>query len=72
VRPVGERLRGLLVACLDGDALAYRAFLNDVTSNLRGFVRKRIYYVREDIEDIVQEILLAVHTPATPTALASR
>ena len=61
VRPVEERLRALFVAGLDGDALAYRAFLDDLTGHLRGFLRKRIHYLQDDFEDIVQEILLAVH-----------
>ncbi|WP_213777231.1 sigma-70 family RNA polymerase sigma factor [Caballeronia sp. dw_276] len=56
-----ERLRALFVRGLDGDAAAYRAFLDDLTAHLRGFLRKRIYYLQDDIEDVVQEILLAVH-----------
>ncbi len=35
--------------------------LTDLTGHLRGFLRKRIYYLQDDIEDVVQEILLAVH-----------
>ncbi|AME28483.2 sigma-70 family RNA polymerase sigma factor [Burkholderia sp. PAMC 26561] len=58
---VEERLRALFVRGLDGDAKAYRAFLEDLTRHLRGFLRKRIYYLQDDIEDVVQEILLAVH-----------
>jgi RNA polymerase sigma factor (sigma-70 family) len=60
-RLVEERLRALFVAGLDGDELAYRGFLDSLTGHLRGFLRKRIYYNQGDIEDIVQEILLAVH-----------
>jgi RNA polymerase sigma factor (sigma-70 family) len=61
VSGVEERLRGLFIRGLDGDAVAYRAFLDDLTRHLRGFLRKRIYYLQDDIEDVVQEILLAVH-----------
>src|SRR5471032_1092430 len=61
VSGVEERLRGLFIRGLDGDAVAYRAFLDDLTGHLRGFLRKRIHYLQDDIEDIVQEILLAVH-----------
>ncbi|HEY2021618.1 sigma-70 family RNA polymerase sigma factor [Paraburkholderia sp.] len=60
-RPGEERLRGLLIRALDGDAGAYHAFLADLTGHLRGFLRKRLYYLQDDIEDIVQEILVAVH-----------
>jgi len=56
-----ERLRGLLMRALDGDCAAYHTFLADLTGHLRGFLRKRLYYLPDDIEDIVQEILLAVH-----------
>lgn len=57
-----ERLRGLLMQALDGDCTAYHAFLADLTAHLRSFLRRRLYYLLDDIEDIVQEILLAVHT----------
>ena len=55
------RLRTLLVGGLAGDAAAYRAFLNDLTRHLRGYLRKRIPQLSGDVEDLVQEILLAVH-----------
>ncbi len=58
---VEERLRALFIRGLNGDAVAYRAFLDDLTGHLRGFLRKRIYYLQDDIEDVVQEILLAGH-----------
>ncbi len=49
---------------LDGDALAYRSLLTRITPHLRHSVRRLL--VRSgrgtaDIEDIVQETLLAVH-----------
>src|ERR1700721_1966685 len=61
VLPVEERLRTLFIRGLEGDALAYRAFLDDLTGHLRGFLRKRIYYLQDDIEDVGREILVAVH-----------
>lgn len=60
-RPVEERLRALLVRSLDGDQAAYHAFLADLTGHLRAFLRKRLFHLHDEIEDIVQEILLAVH-----------
>src|SRR3984957_4580982 len=58
---VEERLRALFIRGLNGDALAYRSFLDDLTGHLRGFLRKRIYYLQDDIKNFVQKILLAVH-----------
>ncbi|MFY1664062.1 sigma-70 family RNA polymerase sigma factor [Pseudomonas sp. Pseu.R1] len=46
-----------------GDANAYRKFLESVTPYLRGLVRFRCNQVgaMDDAEDVVQEILLAIH-----------
>jgi RNA polymerase sigma-70 factor, ECF subfamily len=61
LRPVEERLRTLLIHSLEGDAASYRAFLQDLTGHLRALLRKRLHYLPCDTEDVVQEILLAVH-----------
>ena len=61
LRPVEERLRTLLIQALEGDAASYHTFLQDLTGHLRALLRKRLQYLPYDIEDIVQEILLAVH-----------
>jgi RNA polymerase sigma-70 factor (ECF subfamily) len=55
------RLRGLLVKGLDGDAGAYREFLRDLAAHLRGFLRRRLQRIPDEVEDLVQETLLAVH-----------
>ncbi|HTJ99954.1 MAG TPA: sigma-70 family RNA polymerase sigma factor [Bordetella sp.] len=55
------RLRALLLAGLDGNAQAYHAFLQALGAHLRAFLRRRLYRLPDDIEDIVQEILIAVH-----------
>ncbi len=55
------RLRALLLSGMDGDAVAYRTFLSELTRHLRGYLRKRIPQLADDVEDLVQEILLAVH-----------
>jgi RNA polymerase sigma-70 factor (ECF subfamily) len=60
-RTVEERLRELLVRGLSGDAPAYRAFLDDLSVHLRGFLRKRLMRLPDDVEDLLQETLLAVH-----------
>jgi RNA polymerase sigma factor (sigma-70 family) len=56
-----HRLKALFVSGLRGDSTAYRGFLQALTRHLRGYLRKRIARYPEDIEDLVQDILLAVH-----------
>ncbi|WP_038494244.1 sigma-70 family RNA polymerase sigma factor [Janthinobacterium agaricidamnosum] len=56
-----EQLHTWLLAGLDGDAMAYRRFLDELSKRLRPFLRKRLFHSPDHIEDIVQEILLAVH-----------
>ncbi|MGF6757508.1 sigma-70 family RNA polymerase sigma factor [Paraburkholderia sp. GAS42] len=56
-----QRLKTLFVAGLAGNASEYRAFLSELAGHLRGYLRKRIPELHVDAEDIVQEILLAVH-----------
>lgn len=52
----------LLVAAIGGDAVAYDRFLHLVTPVVRGIVRSRGAALGEAVcEDIVQEVLLAVH-----------
>ena len=55
------RLRELLLQGLGGDAVAYHAFLKELSAHLRGFLRKRVNNSPDDVEDLVQEALLAVH-----------
>ncbi|QDD65604.1 sigma-70 family RNA polymerase sigma factor [Herbaspirillum seropedicae] len=59
--PTEERLRTLLLAGLDGDAVAYRNFLSELSGRLRAFLRKRLVHLQDDVEDVVQETLLAIH-----------
>ena len=56
-----ERLRELLVRGLGGDSVAYQTFLKDLSVHLRAFLRRRIAHLPDDIEDLVQESLLAIH-----------
>ena len=55
------RLRDLLVRGLDGDTSAYHAFLKDLSTHLRAFFRVRLSRLPDEVEDLVQEALLAVH-----------
>ncbi len=56
-----ERLRGLLIRGLAGDEPAYHAFLKELSTHLRAFLRKRLVLLPEEVEDLVQESLLAIH-----------
>ena len=55
------RLKDLLVSGLAGDALAYHTFLKGLSAHLRGFFRRRLTGLPDEVEDLVQETLLAVH-----------
>jgi RNA polymerase sigma-70 factor (ECF subfamily) len=56
-----DRLRDLLVRGLAGDARAYRACLEELSAFLRAFLRRRLAALPDEVEDLVQETLLAVH-----------
>lgn len=63
-RDVGEaetRLRGLLLQGMGGDAQAYHAFLQQLGAHLRAYLGRRLFGWPDDVEDLVQECLLAVH-----------
>jgi RNA polymerase sigma-70 factor (ECF subfamily) len=50
-----------MAAGLDGDAQAYRALLADVARRLRSGLARRFDHNLPELEDIVQESLLAIH-----------
>ncbi len=56
-----QRLKTSFVDGLSGNASAYRLFLTELARHLRGYLRRRIPQLQDDAEDLVQEILLAVH-----------
>ncbi|KHA78889.1 RNA polymerase sigma factor [Janthinobacterium lividum] len=55
------RLHGLMLRGLDGDAAAYRSFLQATSGHLRAFLRRRLQRWPDEVEDLVQECLLAIH-----------
>lgn len=65
VNPANEdreaRLAVLMVAAQRGDAQAYATFLRETAALLRPFFRRRLLQWSDDVEDLVQETLLAVH-----------
>jgi RNA polymerase sigma-70 factor (ECF subfamily) len=56
-----ERLRALMLAGLAGDAVAHAALLRALLPLLRSFFRRRLNGREDDVEDLLQETLIAVH-----------
>jgi len=56
-----DRLKDLLVRGLAGDTSTYHAFLKELSAHLRAFLRRRLSRLPDEIEDLVQETLLAIH-----------
>lgn len=74
-----ERLRPLMIRSLEGDSGAHRQLLGMLGRYLRGYFGRRIGAAAAEVEDLVQETLLAVHLkrdsydrslPFTPWAYA--
>ena len=55
------RLHALFLQGMDGDADAYRRFLQATATHLRAFLRRRLGRWPDEVEDLVQESLLAIH-----------
>jgi RNA polymerase sigma-70 factor (ECF subfamily) len=56
-----EHLRNLLLGGLAGQASAYHQFLSELSAHLRFFLRRRLAALPNDVEDLVQELLMAIH-----------
>jgi len=60
--PSDDRLRELMQAAQQGDAVAYRELLRTITPRIRWMLLRRRASARpEDIEDLIQDVLLSVH-----------
>lgn len=46
---------------LAGQAVEYRSFLTELTAHLRAYLRRRLAGLPDEVEDLLQELLLAVH-----------
>ena len=70
------QLRPVFLAALDGDSAAYRRFLDAIGGRLRGYLRQMLArsgrHEPSEAEDVLQEVLLALHLsrhtydPASP------
>lgn len=58
---VEAQLCTLFLRGLDGEQAAYQAFLQKLSAHLRAFLRRRLFGWPDEVEDLVQECLLAVH-----------
>ncbi|MDP3739505.1 MAG: sigma-70 family RNA polymerase sigma factor [Hyphomonadaceae bacterium] len=56
------RLKALMIQGLEGDAAAHNRLLGELARMLRSYYAKRMAGLTADIEDLVQETLIAVHT----------
>jgi RNA polymerase sigma factor (sigma-70 family) len=57
-----RRLAGLMRAAQGGDGAAYAALLRDLTPLLRARIQRQLRFLkREDVEDLVQDVLLSLH-----------
>lgn len=74
-----QELRALMLLGLDGDAQAQRRLLASLAVSLRAFFARRLGPHDQDVEDLVQDCLIAMHTkretfdrtgPFTPWAFA--
>lgn len=63
--PLGDlesRLKALMIAGLAGDGAAHGALLRQLATALRHYYRRRLGGSSGEVEDLVQETLIAVHT----------
>lgn len=56
------QLKALMVRGLDGDSAAQNALLTALVPLLRSFFGRRLRGAADDVEDLVQETLIAIHT----------
>jgi len=60
-RDTDDDLRPIWLLAQAGDESAYRSALRSVATRLRGYFRRRLSSSLDDVEDLVQETLLALH-----------
>ncbi len=64
ITPYGEfevQIHPLWLRAQAGDEAAYRECLTRIAQRLRGYLRRRMQALPDEVEDLVQEVLLALH-----------
>ncbi len=56
-----KALKAQFLRGLEGDATAYSLCLSELSKLLRGYLRKRLSALPDEVEDLVQEVLIAIH-----------
>jgi RNA polymerase sigma factor (sigma-70 family) len=62
MRATEDQLKAWMIRGLDGDAKAHAALLGALAPLLSAFFRRRMHDGQDDIEDLVQDTLIAIHT----------
>ncbi|URW76702.1 sigma-70 family RNA polymerase sigma factor [Sphingomonas donggukensis] len=62
MRASEDQLRRWMIGGLDGDSRAYAALLDALVPMLRAFFARRLTGAAEDVEDLVQDTMIALHT----------
>lgn len=61
MKTLEARLKPLMIAGLDGEAPAWREFLKLLRPALHAYFNRRQFHGDADVEDLVQDALLAIH-----------
>ncbi|MEO5595528.1 MAG: sigma-70 family RNA polymerase sigma factor [Lysobacteraceae bacterium] len=61
VRASEDQLKAWMIGGLEGDAAVYATLLGTLVPLLRSFYKRRLFDAADDIEDLVQETLIAIH-----------
>ena len=62
MRASEDELRAKMIGGLEGDVGAHEAMLGALVPLLRSFFGRRLFDGADDVEDLVQETLIAIHT----------
>lgn len=62
MQPTEQQLRTLMIGGQAGDAGAQRVLLGTLAPMLRGYFARRLRGAADDVEDLVQDVLIAIHT----------
>ena len=58
---IEAHLKALMQGAMGGCSQSYHRFLSDLTPLLRGYFRRRLSRQMADVEDLTQEVLMAIH-----------